>query len=166
MAHCVGPSGHVTAIEIDQALAAAAARNLAAFRHVGVHCSGGTLRDGECFDAILVNAGVTHPQDSWLDALTLGGRFILPLTASMPAMGPLGKGPLLLLTKGGTEFEAMLITVVAIYSALGIRDANLNERLGKALMRGQYPVFKRLRRDAHDESTACCFHGPGFCLSS
>ena len=91
---------------------------------------------------------------------------ILPLTATMPAMGPIGKGPLLLLTGSDSGFDAKLITVVAIFSAIGLRDAGLNERLGEALKRGIYPSFKRLRRDAHDESTTCWLHGPGFCLSA
>ena len=81
-------------------------------------------------------------------------------------MGSLGKGFLLLLTNRETEFDVTALMMVAIYSALGIRDANLNERLGKSLMRGPYPAFRRLRRDAHDESQACWFHGPGFCLSA
>ena len=33
------------------------------------------------FDAMLVNAGVTHPLDSWLDALAPEGKLMLPLTA-------------------------------------------------------------------------------------
>ena len=166
MAECVGPSGQVIAIEVEEALAAAATRNLEALRQAHVQCGDGVLGDDQRFDAILVNAGVTHPLDSWLDAVEPGGRLILPLTVTMPAMGPIGKGPLLLLTKRETEFEAKLITVVSIYSAVGIRDPNLNERLGKALMRGQYPQLRRLRRDAHDESPACWFHGPAFCLST
>ena len=35
-----------------------------------------------------MNAGVTHPLAWWLDALMPGGRMVLPITASMKAMGP------------------------------------------------------------------------------
>ena len=166
MAQCVGPSGKVLAIEVDETLATAATSNLEALRQVQVQCGDGVLRNDERFDAVLVNAGVTHPLDCWLDAIERGGRLILPLTVTMPAMGPIGKGPLLLLTKRETDFEARAITVVSIYSAIGIRDATLNERLGNALMRGRYPSFTRLRRHLHDESPACWFHGPDFCLSA
>ena len=31
-------------------------------------------------DVIYVNAGITHPENTWLDGLTDGGRLILPLT--------------------------------------------------------------------------------------
>ena len=166
IAGCVGPTGRVVAIEIEEALAESARNNLATYPQVEVGRGDGTSIGDERFDAILINAGVTHPQAAWLDALNPGGRLILPLTATMPAMGPIGKGPLLLLTKRDDDFEARLITVVAIYSAVGLRDSTMNERLGNALMRGQYPRFTRLRRDRHDESPACWLHGADFCLSA
>ena len=166
MARCVGPKGRVVAIEVDEALAAGARDKLASFEQVDVRVGDGRLTAGESFDAILVNAGMTHPHESWLDALSPAGRMILPLTATMPAMGPIGKGPLLLLTRASTDFEARLVTFVAIYSAVGIRNDALNARIGKALMRGVAPTFKRLRRDAHDESPACWLHTETFCLSA
>jgi protein-L-isoaspartate(D-aspartate) O-methyltransferase len=166
IASCVGPAGRVVAIEVDETLAASARRNLAALKHIDVRVGDGTGIGDEPFDALLVNAGVTHPQEAWLDLLKPGGRMILPLTATMPAMGTIGKGPLLLLTRRDAEFEARVVTVVAIYSAVGLRDSAMNERLGKALLRGQYPAFTRLRRDLHDESPGCWLHGTGFCLSA
>jgi protein-L-isoaspartate(D-aspartate) O-methyltransferase len=166
IAGCVGPTGRVVAIEVEETLAASARRNLAALPQVEVRLGNGTSIGDERFDAILINAGVTHPQAAWLEALNSGGRLILPLTATMPAMGTIGKGPLLLLTKRDDDFEARLVTVVAIYSAIGLRDATMNERLGKALMRGQYPTFTRLRRDPHGESPTCWLHGTDFCLSA
>ena len=166
IAGCVGPTGRVVAIEVEETLADSARRNLAVLPQVEVRLGDGTSIGDEHFDAILINAGVTHPQAAWLDALNPGGRLILPLTATMPAMGTIGKGPLLLLTKRDADFAARLVTVVAIYSAVGLRDAPMNERLGKALMRGQYPTFTRLRRDHHDESPACWLHGTEFCLSA
>ena len=59
----------------------------------------------------------------------------------MRAMGPIGKGPLLHLLARGEEFDARIITVVAIYSAVGIRDA-------------------------HEESPSCWLHASGFCFSA
>ena len=166
IAGCVGPTGRVVAIDVDEPLAAAALRNLAALPHVDVRLGDGSNIGDDPFDAILINAGVTHPQTTWLDRLVVGGRMILPLTATMPAMGTIGKGPLLSLVKRETDFEAGLVMVVAIYSAIGLRDAAMNERLGKALLRGLYPAVKRLRRDPHDESPACWLHGTEFCLSA
>ena len=166
MARCVGPSGDIVAVEVEPLLADAARERLAPFPNVTVCCNDGRQPPGSFFDAILVNCGVTHPLPIWLDTLRIGGRMILPVTATAPAMGGIGKGPLLLLTKRDADFEAKLVTVVAIYSAEGIRDAGTNQRIGRALMKGQYPRLNRLRRDSHDESTDCWLHGSGFCLSA
>src|SRR3954471_22528653 len=84
MAACVGSSGAVIACEADESLAALARANLSSLSAVEVRASAAALPDGGMFDAILVNAGVTHPLEAWLDVLAPGGRMILPLTASMP----------------------------------------------------------------------------------
>ncbi len=86
----------------------------------------------ETFDAILINAGVTHPHESWFDALAPGGRIVLPLTVAMGAT--IGKGVVVRVTKNvDGACEASLVTMVAIYSALGLRDEALNGALGQAL---------------------------------
>ena len=170
MAHCVGPSGRIVALEVDAALAAEARENLASMQWVDVRCDDASKATHERFDAVLVNAGVTHPLDAWLDALASGGRMILPLTATMMPMGPnIGKGLVFLVTKdGGDALTARVINVVAIYSAIGLRDPELNDRLGKALMAGpaQWHAISRLRRDAHDPSSSCWLHGQSFCVST
>jgi hypothetical protein len=124
-------------------------------------------REG-AFDAILVNAGVTHPEACWLDGLSKGGHLLLPLTVSMPAMGPLGKGPALMLTNDGEagSLGARAVGFVAIYSAVGLRDEALNRQLGEGMKTGPFPPVMRLRRDVHDASPACWLHAEGFCLSA
>ncbi len=172
MAECVGPAGRVVACEVDETLAAGASRNLADIDWVEVRCSDASqsFPASESFDAILVNAGVTHPLEHWLDVLAPGGRMILPLTSSMASMGPtLGKGLVFLVThEGDASLAARVLTVVAIYSALGIRDDAINERLGKALMAGpaQWQTIGRLRRDPHEPGPTCWHHAPGSCLST
>lgn len=168
MAECVGASGRVVAIEVDETLAAEARQNLASMSWVDVRHGDASQRLDESFDAILVNAGVTHPQDTWLDALAAGGRMILPVTSDMQAMGPtLGKGLVVVLTKQDqADWSARVLTVVAVYSAEGLRSAAMNERVGKALMAGPmaWQKVSRLRRDAHEPSPACWLHGDTFCL--
>ena len=167
MSQAVGSTGRVVAFEVDEPLASAARRNLASMPWVDVrHGDASGALDG-AFDAMLINAGVTHPLDTWLDALAAGGRVILPITGTIPLMGPtIGKGVSWLLTK---EDDVRLATrpvgVVAIYSAIGLRDETLNARVGKALMGGpmQWAAVKYLRRDLHDESSSCWLHGPTWC---
>jgi protein-L-isoaspartate(D-aspartate) O-methyltransferase len=124
----------------------------------------------EQFDAIVVNAGVTHPLDAWLDALAPGGRMVLPLTGTLQLMGSnIGKGLVFVLTNDDRDsFSARVLTVVAIYSAIGVRDDKMNDRLGKAMMGGptQWQTVKRLRRDAHEPDASCWLHGPTFCIST
>ena len=167
MAQAVGPSGRVVALEVDESLASAARLNMTSMPWVDVrHGDASGSLDGR-FDAMLINAGVTHALDTWLDALAVGGRMILPITGTMPPMGPtIGKGLAWLLTK---EDDLRLATrpvgIVAIYSAIGLRDDAVNMELGKAMQKSPYPMLKRLRRDQHEMDATCWLHTPGGCFS-
>jgi protein-L-isoaspartate(D-aspartate) O-methyltransferase len=167
---CAGATGRVVAFEVDDALAGEAARRLASRPWIDVRHGDASGPLAETFDAILVNAGVTHPLDSWIDALAPGGRLMLPLTTTMPvAASTLGKGLVFLLTKDDTgACAARAIAVAAVYSALGIRNPELNDEIGKALMAGpaRWAAIKRLRRDRHEPDASCWLHGPGCCLST
>jgi protein-L-isoaspartate(D-aspartate) O-methyltransferase len=170
LARVVGSAGRVLAFEADDQLANEARGNLMPYQQVDVRCTDGSEPLDEHFDGILVNAGVTHPLDSWLDAVAPGGRIVLPLTGALAAMGSnIGKGIVLLMTKRDTgDFAARSIGFVAIYSAVGVRDAEMNDRLGKAMMAGSasWQGITRLRRDAHELSASCWLHGATFCLSA
>lgn len=166
IAHVVGAAGRVVAVEIDASLAERARESLAQYSWVEVRRGDGTQAFAETFDAILVNAGATHPLPSWLDALRPGGRLVVPLTftvAQMPA--GIGKGGALLITRREKDYDVSFLTTVAIYSCEGARDEAMNERLRAAFTRGSFNV-RRLRRDFHEISTACWLHGETFCLSS
>ena len=166
LAHCTGPTGPVLALEVDGPLARAAS-NLASMPWVEVKHADGAGALQERFDAVLVNAGVTHPLDSWLDALTDHARMVMPLTA---AMGPsnIGKGLMLLLTSTADPqaLAVRLLTFVAIFSAVGVRSDALNGELAGALATRPFGPIRRLRRDAHERTNACWMHGFGVCFSS
>jgi protein-L-isoaspartate(D-aspartate) O-methyltransferase len=166
MAQCVGPAGRVTAFEVDEALASQARANLASMPWVDVRHADARAPIEESMTGILINAGITHPLDVWLDALADGGRIVLPLTVAM--MGTIGKGLLVLATRiaGGASFDARVIGFVAIYSAVGIRDDAIGHQLGTALRKNPLPQLKRLRRDAHEAGQACWLHGDGICFST
>jgi protein-L-isoaspartate(D-aspartate) O-methyltransferase len=180
MAECVGASGRVLAFEVDEALAAEARANFAAagYPQVEVRAGNGVELAGDArasFDAILINAGMSHPHDAWLSALRRGGRMMLPLTVPFPQMGPtLGKGITLLITHrrdaSGTvdapdALDARFFNFVAIYSALGIRNDAFTEPLGKAMTKNPWPSIKRLRLDVHEAAASCWLHADGFCIS-
>jgi protein-L-isoaspartate(D-aspartate) O-methyltransferase len=166
MAHVVGPSGRIVATEVDEVLASDAAITLSAIPWAEARHSDSTHVDGP-FDAILVNAGVTHPQESWLEALAPGGRILLPMTVAMPAMGPaLGKGVMVLISKTADgALVPEVLSFVGIYSAIGLRDAAIEAALGQAMRRTSFPNLTRLRRDAHPHAEGCWLHTERFCLS-
>jgi protein-L-isoaspartate(D-aspartate) O-methyltransferase len=86
---------------------------------------------------------------------------------AMPAMGgSLGKGVMLMVSRrdGGTLLPEVL-SFVAIYSAIGLRDRSIEAALGQAMRRTSFPNLTQLRRDAHEQSEACWLHGERFCLS-
>jgi protein-L-isoaspartate(D-aspartate) O-methyltransferase len=176
IAHCVGPSGRVVALEVDEALATQARANLAPWPTVEIrHDDASGPLDG-VFDAMLFSAGVTHPRDAWLDALAPGGRIVLPLTVSfagspMPgalASATIGKGAVVAIGrhKDGDTWDARVVTMIAIYSALGVRDETMTGRLGEALKRNPFPRLTRLRRDAHEPDASCWLHGETACLQT
>ncbi len=167
MAHMVGRGGFVTAIEIDADLAGRARENLRPFSWVEARQGDGTGDLPPDLDAIVVNAGVTHPLPVWLDSLGEGGRMILPLTftaARMPA--GISKGGVLLVTRDHESFAARFISMVAIYSCVGVRDEELNGRLLKVFVQGNWFSVRRLRRDPHEPAPDCWLHEKDFCLAS
>jgi protein-L-isoaspartate(D-aspartate) O-methyltransferase len=155
----VGPSGRVTALEIDEGLAARARQNLAGFPSVEVVHADGTTYDAGWSDAILVNAGATHPQPTWLDSLRPGGRLVFPLTGSSAS------GYIVKVTRHGAEYAARCFFQVTIFPCVGARDVAAITRVDAALAQGQPDAVRSLRRDAHEPEPDCWLHGEGFCLS-
>jgi protein-L-isoaspartate(D-aspartate) O-methyltransferase len=164
LAEVAGASGHVTASEVDGELAARAGANLAGYSNVTVLAGDGAALDpGEC-DAMLINAGVTHPHPAWLERLRLGGRLVLPLT--VPLAANVGKGMMIKITRERAGFAARVITFVAIYSCSSVRDPQLEVLLGKAMTSGALFQLKSVRRDAHAPCESCLVHSSELCLSA
>ena len=149
---------------MDEALAAEARANLAPMPWVEVRCGDGRVVDGR-YDAILVNAGVTHPLPEWLDVLAEGGRMIVPITAAMTPT--IGKGLMLLVARGQDPdvLDARVAGFVAIYTAVGVREPALEDPIAQALRKNPFPAIKHLRRDEHQRSASCWLHAAGCCLS-
>ena len=166
MANMVGPEGRVVAMEVDSELARRASKNLGEFDWVEVKEGDGRVDIPADLDAILINAGATHPLAAWLDAMRPGGRMILPLTFTVDTLPQnIGKGGVLLVTRNADGYAARFITPVAIYSCARVRDSALNETLKTSFMKGVWFTVRRLRRDSHDLTSTCWLHGPDFCLS-
>lgn len=162
MAEVVGPSGRVTAVEAEPALAARAAELLSEWTHVTVSQRDGVEADFEQADVVLVNFGMTHPLRRWLDRLAIGGRLILPITAAS------GVGAMLLCERTDRGFTASAISPTQIFSSVSGRDPALERKLAERFSSGQRSsaVIRSVRLDAHEEDESCWLHCPDCCLSS
>jgi protein-L-isoaspartate(D-aspartate) O-methyltransferase len=83
MARIVGPTGVVTAVDIDEELVATAAAHLAAAGTSGVElvCGDGALGHppGAPYDRIVLTVGSADIRPEWVAQLRAGGRLLLPL---------------------------------------------------------------------------------------
>ena len=164
MAEIVGSKGHVTAIEIDTGLTRRAYSNLSYLSHVEVFEGDGGKKDPGSCDAILINAGATHPRSIWLQSLRPAGRLLLPLTVTDDT-DPSRAGRVLKVTRQPQGFTASFISGVRIFPCVGGRDAELNERLKEAFDRGDWKSVQSLRREPHKLADTCWLHADNFCLS-
>ncbi len=158
------PGGSVVGIEIDPRLAELARRNLAHTPNVTVVAGDGSAHLGGPFDAIFVNAGATEPLQSWLDALALGGRLLVPLTVAVPRQG-FGGGHMLLVTRQPAGLAARFVSTVGVFDCAGARSAEGERRLREAYTRGGPERVRSLLTAAHTATPSCWLHAPRFCLS-
>jgi len=163
IAEVIGPGGSVVGIDADANLAARAKENFAVYPQGVIHAADGAAFDpGDC-DAMLVNAGVTHPRPIWLDRLREGGRLVVPIT--MAATPTLGQGVMIKITRAGNAYAVETVTVLAIFSGIGMRDPLLEPLMQKALTTGGLFKLKTVRRDPHEATDSCVLHGREVCLS-
>ncbi|WP_162916463.1 protein-L-isoaspartate O-methyltransferase family protein [Dongia deserti] len=159
IARLIGPSGRVTAIEYDAALAQRATANLAGERNVEVIHADGTSYDFDPADGIYVNAGATQPSPLWLDKLKPSGRLIMVLTAADRW------GRILKVQRADIGYAAALLGPCGIIPCINGRDAASEAAFAAALATGGIGDVRSLRRDAHDADDTCWMHCDGFCLS-
>ena len=166
MAEVVGRRGQVTAVEVDPSLAAQARENLARYPNVRVIEGDGGRTDPGARDAILVNAGVTHPTQNWLDSLAEAGRLVVPITVEF-GMPNIGKGLPMIVSRFGSRYAAQFLPApVMIYSCTSVRDQEIASLYGQMMMSGTFSSVRSLRRDVHSSEPSCCLHAANFCLST
>ena len=179
IAETVGANGRVTAIEADAGLAARAHENLTGYPQIEVVSADGSKQLIGGADAILVNAGATHPLPLWLDSLRLGARLILPLTLEghdeesvgfgmgMGLLPPgIGAGRVLKVSRDAIGYAATFVALVQVFHCIGARSERGNELLRNAFRSGNTDSVRSLRRDPHEQIESCWLHGDGYCLST
>lgn len=177
IAEIVGPSGRILALEFDSDLARRAQANLAGYPQVEVESVDGSKQSVGSSDAILVNAGATHPLPAWLDSLRPNGRLVLPLTVESRDEGPIGMGMsmvphgigtgrVLKVCRSDEAYAAAFVSRVQIFHCIGARSDRANALLESALRSGGAESVQSLRRDLHGHTDDCWLHGDGYCLST
>jgi len=175
LAHAVGPTGRVTAIEFDRELAERAKANLATLPQARVIQGDGSVVPFDPANVIYVNAGATRPADHWLDGLSDGGRLILPLTTNQgfiagssvsPAqLGFDRRGAVFLIERRGGEWLAKWLSPVAIFPCEGMRDAASEAALAAAFEKGGWRDVTRLYRGDDAPAENCWLSAPGWSLA-
>jgi protein-L-isoaspartate(D-aspartate) O-methyltransferase len=163
LAHLVGSTGRVTAIEYDAGLAAKARDNLKHWPNVTVLRGDGATLPFDPADVIYVNAGVTRPAESWLDGLKEGGRLVFPLTASS-GPGQVPPGVMLRLERQGAEFKASIVSAAGFVPCEGLREVPHDEALSKAFADGDVTRVTRLVRGGDWPDEDAWLRGPGWTL--
>jgi protein-L-isoaspartate(D-aspartate) O-methyltransferase len=159
MAELVGPTGKITAIEIDAGLAEKARAALKPWPQSTVSNTDGAALSFEPGDLIIASAGATHPLSSWLDALKLGGRLLFPMTTTQ-------RGGMMLVTREtAVGYAARFLSQLGFIDFHGARDPDVGRRLAAALARDWRRAVQSLRRDHHVKGRTCWLHGEGRCLS-
>ena len=167
IAHLVGSSGKVTAIEYEEDLAIRAATNLSAFGNVRVvHADGFTI-SLEPSDVIYVNAGAVRPANPWLDAMKDGGRLVLPLSVSYTTSAghAMTKGAIFLIERKGDDYQAQWKSQTGIYPCVGARDEVSEAALANAFEKGGWEKVTRLYRTSEIEEARCWVRGPDWSLA-
>lgn len=167
LAHMVGPSGRVTAIEFEPELAARAKANLAQLPNVTLLQGNAAEMRFDPADVIYVNAGTTRPVDSWLDALKEGGRLVLPLTTDAyfgDARRP-PQGAMFRIERRGEDYHVQVVSGAAFIPGEGMRDPESEAALAAGFARGSPEGVTRLYRTSDLPDAQCWVRAPGWALA-
>ncbi len=164
LAELVGPTGRVTAIEVDPALAARALANLVPWPQAEALVADGFVHHPDPpAHAIVVNAGVSSIPQAWLDGLAPGGgRLLVPLTVGW-------EGGFLLITRPATSTAAWPVRYVSrtgIIPCVGGHDPEADARLAAAFARSHLSAVQSLRRAPELPNATCWLVGDGWWLST
>jgi protein-L-isoaspartate(D-aspartate) O-methyltransferase len=171
LAHLVGESGRVTAIEFDGGLFERLVANFLGRPNVRVLQGDGTQIEFDPAGVIYVNAGATRPADNWLDRLNDGGRLILPLTSDKgfgenPENMPIQRrGAVFGIKRRGNEFLAKWISAVAIFPCQGARDSECERALAAAFEKGGWERVTQLYRRGDLPDEQCWLNAPDWALA-
>lgn len=171
MSRLAGVDGRVLGVELEPELASRATASLVRFPNVEViHGDGSTMTLAPA-DVIYVNAGASHPAETWLDALKPGGRMVLPLTVSVTTEEgyQMTRGAIFLITRhvdySADHYAARCISSTMIYPCAGVREEASEKALIAAFEKGDIGKVARLYRTDSIPKERCWLRAPGWSLA-
>ncbi len=168
LAELTGPSGRVTAVELDNELAKKAKINLRSYKNVRVYAGDGTTFSVSNSNVIYVNAGANDLPPSWLDGLADGGRLILPLTTEnnfqLSAHLPHSQGAVFCVERRNDIYPTRWVTNVSIIPCAGARDEVAEQALVKAFTKGNGTSVGGLVRRGDLPEEHCWLRTHNWCL--
>ncbi len=130
IAEIVRDAGSVVALELDSELASQARTNLASYSNASCLCGDGSSYPlpRQSFDVVVVSAGASQLQLSWLDSLGEGGRLVVPLVFSDEEPGQVAR-----ITRHGDRFEVEFMMDAFVYPCHGSDDQIYADSLREAV---------------------------------
>jgi protein-L-isoaspartate(D-aspartate) O-methyltransferase len=168
----VGPSGRVTAVEFDAALAERAESFFSGRTNVRVVCDDGAHWPETPADGVYVNFAVSRPTDRWIENLARDGRLMFPLGVPGPQRPNCGgrhsdRGAALRIERRGDAYAARAISTAYFVCAEGEFEADPEEveRLRAAFDAGGLDTVRSLIWKRPALSDRCWFAGEDWALS-
>jgi protein-L-isoaspartate(D-aspartate) O-methyltransferase len=172
LAELAGPTGRVTAFELDESLAARARANLAAWSNVAVVAADGARGPTDTVDRIYVNFGVAAPAASWIEHLAPNGKLLFSLGVPHPKVRDrfprhAARGAALLIERTPNGFAARWLYPAYYVCAEGelAGDSDSEVALHVAFERGGIEFIKSLRWKKPTDPTRCWYSTADWSLS-
>ncbi|MGF1475760.1 MAG: protein-L-isoaspartate O-methyltransferase [Geminicoccaceae bacterium] len=159
LAELVGPEGVVEAFEINPELANKAVVYLKPWPQTHMHIRSALDETLAESDVIYASAGLDHPPERWLHALSLGGRLVMPLT-------PTDKwGAMLMVTRRSQGFDATFLCRAGFIDCVGGKTAEGDPALKRAFASSRWREVRSLHLGEPGEDETVWYAGKGWWLS-
>jgi protein-L-isoaspartate(D-aspartate) O-methyltransferase len=162
IAEIVNNTGSVLALELDDRLAAQAGTNLSPYANARcVHADGSSHHlPKESFDVVVVNAGVTKIQRSWVESLNDGGRLVVPIIISDEEPGQITR-----VTRYGSRFCVEFMMDAMVYPCAGSDDREYANALREAVDTFGWYSNAELRFDVENADDSAWLITPTYWIS-
>lgn len=162
IAEIVGGAGSVVALELDGELASQARTNLASYSNARCLCDDGSsypLPRDSC-DVVVVSAGASQLQLTWLDSLREGGRLVTPLVFSDEEPGQVAR-----ITRHGGRFQVEFVMDAVVYPCHGSYDRRHADSLREAVETFGWYSDTELRLDVENADGSAWLVTPTYWIS-